>query len=323
MALTRIAALGGLGEIGLNCMVVESLGRRVLIDAGLMFPHEPMLGAESIIPDFSYLRTNPVDAVLLTHGHEDHIGALPQLLRQIGSKVPVYGTPFTLELARTRLDEAGLTGASLQPVECNSAIDVGELRIEFVGSAHSIAQPCGLALQTEAGWVVHTGDFKFDSAAPDQQLEAWSALGDRGVALLMSDSTNAERAGHSPGEAEIERSLDRIFSETTGRLFLTMFASHTPRLRSVMRLAARHHRCIVIEGRALTRNVEAARQTGELTVPSTLLRTAPDIDRNSIFNISSMCNRIVTVKCFIFFRYNLNFDMNILFNFFNDSFTIF
>jgi ribonuclease J len=193
----EVTALGGLGEFGMNMMAVRYGGQIVVIDAGVMFPRDELMGVDLVVPDFKYLTEHgsEVRAVVLTHGHEDHIGALPFLLREL--EVPVYGTPLTLGFARGRLEEFDvLDRADLRPIHPRGSIDVGEMHLEFLGVTHSIADAVGIAISTPLGTIIHTGDFKFDQSPPDGLYSDYarlSALGDEGVLALMSDSTNSER----------------------------------------------------------------------------------------------------------------------------------
>jgi len=265
--------LGGLGEVGMNCMVVESGGDRVVIDCGLMFPNaEQALGVEVIAPDLSYLKqTGKLDAILLTHAHEDHIGALPYLLRDF-TDATVCGTKFTLAVTKEKLSEHGIN-ADFQEVSPRGMGMVGNhLDFEPLQVPHSIPDSVGYALLTEAGLVIHTGDFKVDWSPVDGRLldvRRFAELGEEGVACLLSDSTNAEREGTSPSEREVGESLLRIFAGplSKGRIVTAMFGSNIHRVQSVIRAAMANNRKIVLLGRSMQTNVRLALDLGYLRCP--------------------------------------------------------
>src|SRR5688572_311061 len=271
----RLIPLGGLGEIGLNMMLVEVDDDVIAVDCGLMFPDDELPGIDYVIPDFSYAlaKREHFRAVLLTHGHEDHVGALPYLLRH--TRVPVYGTALTLALVSEKLREHGLLDtADLRVMRPRDRIDVGPFRIEPIRVTHSIADGIGLAVHTPAGTVVHTGDFKLDPDPLDGQVadyDKFTALGDAGVLALCSDSTNVDRAGHTPSESEVGVSLARHFDAAAGRIILATFASHIHRLQKVLTLAAERGRRVALLGRSMERNVAVASQLGYLEVPDGVL----------------------------------------------------
>jgi ribonuclease J len=269
----RLAALGGLGEIGLNAMVFEHQGERLLVDCGLMFPRGDVPGVEVVFPDFTWLLDAPdsLKGIVLTHAHEDHVGALPALLRRLN--VPVWGTPFTLGLARHRLEEAGLQ-CELRELAPRHEIQVGGFSVEPLRVAHSV--PDALALRLSAGGttVVHTGDFKLDLEPVDGQLTDLTRLGElgeRGVDLLLSDSTNAEVKGSTPSERVVAQTFERLFASAKGRVIVSLFGSHLHRVQHALKLAARVGRRALIWGRSLERNVRLAREAGVLSVPEGLL----------------------------------------------------
>ncbi len=272
--MVRVIPLGGLGEIGLNTMVLEHGGERLLIDCGLMFPRADQFGVDVVLPDFGWLLDEPdsLKAVVLTHAHEDHIGALPWLLRELN--VPVYGTRFTLAVARHKLTEAEVT-ADLREIEPRHPVRVSEqFTIEPIRVTHSVPDAIALAITTPSGTVVHTGDFKLDGFPVDGQLtdlERFGELGERGVDLLLSDSTNAEVAGVTGSEQVVRATFERLFSRATGRIVVAMFGSHLHRVRTVFDLATQLGRKVALAGRSLQRNVELGRQAGILDVPSELL----------------------------------------------------
>ena len=271
----RLIPLGGLGEIGLNMMLVESGDDLIAIDCGLMFPDDELPGIDHVIPDFTYAleRRTGFRAVVLTHGHEDHIGALPYLLREL--PVPVYGTPLTLALVAERLREHGLLEtADLRSMRPRDRIQAGVFGIEPIRVTHSIADGIGLAIDTPAGTIVHTGDFKLDPSpldgeAPDYRR--FAELGERGVTVLCSDSTNVDRPGHTRSEVEVGQALGGRFDVATGRIIVATFASHIHRIQQVLTLAARTDRRVALLGMSMQRNVTIAADLGYLQVPPAIV----------------------------------------------------
>lgn len=264
-----LAFLGGLGEVGRNCTSLEVDGRLALIDCGLMFPEEGMLGVDLVLPDFSSVvaRRADLECVVLTHGHEDHVGALAYLLAAI--PVPVYGTPLTIELARSRVEEAGLQ-ADLRPVAPKEWVRHGPFRFMLVPVSHSIPQGAGVAFDTPEGLVVHSGDFKLDPTPIDgvpTDLPEFAALGRQGVRLLLADSTNAEEPGFTPSESTLARSLYEIVVECRGRLIAACFASHLHRVQQIVEAAADCGRYVAFMGRSMQRNVAIAEALGTLKLP--------------------------------------------------------
>ncbi len=277
--MVRIIPLGGLGEIGLNSMVVEAGGERLLIDCGLLFPSAELHGVGVIYPDLGYLLSEPhrLGGVVLTHGHEDHVGALPSLLRH--TSVPVYGTAFTLALVRHRLEEMGIEGdlreiAPRHPFKVGQAFTVEPFRV-----VHSMPDAIGLAIRTPEGILIHTGDFKLDETPLDglpTDLERLGELGDEGVLCLLSDSTNSEYPTPTQSERVVAETFERLFAQAQGRLVVSMFASNVHRIRHTLELCERLGRKVVLSGRSLVRNVDLARQVGALNLRSDLIIPVED-----------------------------------------------
>jgi ribonuclease J len=271
----RLVPLGGLGEIGLNMLLVESGDDLVAVDCGLMFPDDEMPGVDFVIPDFAYLaaRRHAFRAVVLTHGHEDHIGALAYLVRDFD--VPVYGTPLTLALARTRLAEQGvLDRADLRPYRAGDEIRAGSIRIVPIRVTHSIADGMGLSIETPVGTVVHTGDFKLDPHPIDHEqpdYARFAELGAEGVLVLCSDSTNAGRPGRTGSESAVGEALAPRIAEARGRVIVATFASHVHRVQQVLDIAARLDRKVALLGKSMVSTVAVAAELGYLKVPEGLL----------------------------------------------------
>jgi ribonuclease J len=267
----RIIPLGGLGEIGKNMMALEYGNDILVVDAGLMFPSEEMLGVDLLIPDISYLlaRQNKVRGIVITHGHEDHIGALPYILSRITP--PVYATKFTRELIMVELKQRGLkTGAKLNVVSPGSKITLGQFAIEFFSVCHSIPDSVGLVIHTPLGTVVHSGDFKIDytpTLCEATNFNQLASLGAKGVLALLSDSTYAELPGYTPSERIVSDTLDRIVGEAKGRVIITTFASLISRMQQVFDVAVKHDRRVFIIGRSMKEIASMALKTGYLTAP--------------------------------------------------------
>jgi ribonuclease J len=271
----RLIPLGGLGEIGLNMMLIESGEDLLAIDCGLMFPDDELPGIDHVIPDFSYAlaRRDAFRAVVLTHGHEDHIGALPYLLREI--PVPVYGTPLTLALVTERLREHGLAEtADLRVIRPRDRFETGPFGVEAIRVTHSIVDGIGLAIDTPAGTIVHTGDFKLDPSPLDGEpsdYRRFAELGEQGVLVLCSDSTNVDRPGHTRSEMDVGQALGDRFDAAPGRIIIATFASHIHRIQHVLTLAARTGRRVALLGMSMQRNVAIASDLGYLHVPEHVL----------------------------------------------------
>ena len=274
----RIIPLGGLGEVGKNMTAFEYGGRMILIDAGLSFPRAELLGIDLVLPDFSYVaeHADVLDAVILTHGHEDHIGALPYLFREIGTQAEVWGTRLTLGLVKSKLDEHGLlVHTELVEIEPEAGrTRVGPFDTEFVRVTHSVPDAVAVVLHTEHGAIVHTGDFKLDDTPIDGRttdLDRLRELGDAGVALLLADSTNAERPGRTPSERTVGAAVRDIVRQAPGRVIVTSFASHIHRIQQVIDAAAAGGRIVSVVGRSMNRNLNIARNLGYATAPDDLL----------------------------------------------------
>jgi len=278
----RLTPLGGVGEIGKNMMVLEYGEDMILIDSGLMFPESDMLGIDIVIPDMSYVfdRKERVLAAILTHGHEDHIGALPYLLSELD--IPVYGTPLTLGLAEVKLKEHKLLdSADLRTIQPRDTLSLGPFEIEFFHVCHSIPDTVGLAISTPVGLIVHSGDYKFDSHPEDGHLTDFGKLqefGDRGVLMLLSDSTNTETPGFTPSEKEISETFDEVFSQARGRIIVATFASNVSRVQLVISKAREYGRRVGLVGRSMVNNMRMASRLGYLDAASDELLTADQLN---------------------------------------------
>lgn len=264
----KVIPLGGLGEIGLNMMLLQVDDSILIVDAGLMFPEDDMLGVDIVIPDFSYLRQHHeyLKALIVTHGHEDHIGAIPFLLREF--PLPVYGTALTIALIREKLKEHGLLERSqLIEITPRESFSVGPFGIEFIRVCHSIPDGVGLAIHTPAGIVIHSGDFKIDHTPVDGKrldLARFATYGEQGVLALFSDSTNAEREGSTLSEKDIGCALRQIFQECRGRIIVAVFASNLLRIQQIVRLARDFGRKVLLNGKSMLANIRIARELGYL-----------------------------------------------------------
>lgn len=271
-----ITPLGGLGEIGLNCQVWSTTDSTVLIDCGLMFPDDYHLGVDVVIPRFDHVlqQRDKVRGIVLTHGHEDHIGALPWLVPHLRG-IPIFGSRFTLALVEHKLREHGLADrVEFVPVTPDVPLTLGDMTFHFLPVCHSIIEGYAVGVESPVGRVLHTGDFKIDPdpiEGPGTDLDLFSSFaGESGVRLLLSDSTNIEREGHSLSEREIQSSFRHIFSEAQGRIVITLFSSHIQRIQEVFDLAREFDRTVVVSGRSLVTNIELAREHGFLRMPPAL-----------------------------------------------------
>ncbi len=267
----KVIPLGGLGEIGLNMMVIQHEDYILVVDAGLMFPDDYMPGVDLVIPDFEYLRSNrsSVKAVILTHGHEDHIGAMPFFLREFS--VPVFGTGFTLGILAEKLKEHSLLEkADLRTVRQGDVTDLGPFKVEYISVNHSIVDGVGLAVHTPEGVLIHSGDFRIDHTPVDSQhtdLIRFAHFGQEGVLALFSDSTNAEKEGFTLSEMEVRKTLEDLFRKCTGRIIISSFASNITRIQQVITLASKFGRKIVFNGRSMVTNVGIAQKLGFIDLP--------------------------------------------------------
>ncbi len=279
----RAIPLGGLGEFGMNMMAFEYDGQIIVVDCGVMFPDTSLLGVDIIVPDITYLRQNRerLRAIVLTHGHEDHIGGLPYVLDEVDA--PIYGSAFTLALARAKLDEHGITdGVELREMRPGQPFEVGPFRIEFIHLTHSIIESGALAITTPVGTVIHTGDFKFDPTPTDRKasdLHQLAYYGREGVLALFSDSTNVDRPGITPSEQAVRERLTEIITEAQGRVLISCFSTSLHRLQIVTDLAAAHGRRLCFLGRSMMRMTEISQRMGRLSIPEGLLVPVQDLKR--------------------------------------------
>jgi ribonuclease J len=274
----RVLPLGGLGEIGKNMTVLEQDGAIVVVDVGLRFPTPEMVGIDLVLPDFSYLRerAEDIEAIVVTHGHEDHLGALPWVLRDLGARIdaPVYGGPLTIAMARSKLEEHKLTEVELEAVEPGETIEAGPFSMELVHMTHSIPDSCAVAIETERGTVLFTGDYKFDQTpvdGPPADVSRLAELGSEGILLLCGDSTNVDRQGFSPSESGVGPALEEVFSRCEGRIVVTSFASNIHRVQQVVDAAAALGRKVALVGRSMRKNVSIGRGLDHIEIPEGLL----------------------------------------------------
>lgn len=289
----KIIPLGGLGEVGKNMTAYEFQNQILVVDAGIMFPSNDMLGIDYIIPDYEYLRkrADKVVAIIITHGHEDHIGAIHHVLNDIPA--PVYATPLTLGLIEGKLARNnGLHKAELNKVEAGGFVELGPYKVEFFHVCHSIPDAVGLGITTPAGLVIHMSDFKFDHTPVDGWPTDYAKLAEfskRGVDLLLSDSTNAERPGWTPSEKVIGPAFDRVFSEAKGRVIVATFASLISRVQQVADATARHGRKMALAGTSMIDNVKIARKLGYLEIPDELIVPIDQAMKMQDHKVTIMC----------------------------------
>ncbi len=278
----KLIPLGGLGEIGLNMMAVRFGDTLFVIDAGLMFPEEYMLGVDYVIPDMTYLKKagTKVSGVVLTHAHEDHIGALPYLLREFPS--PVFGTAFTLGIVKHKLEEFGiLSSCALHEVASGERLKIGKLELEFIRVGHSVVGGVGVAIHTPCGLVVHTGDFKINHMAAGQtttDMGAFARLGEEGVLALLSDSTNVEKEGYTASAEEIGEALGRVTSGHKGRIIISLFASNIARIGQIVKIAKSTGRKVLLDGKSIEISVAIAKELGLIDIPEEMQIGISQID---------------------------------------------
>jgi ribonuclease J len=278
----QVVPLGGLDEIGKNMTVVRQESGIILVDAGLSFPDEDMPGIDLVLPDFTYLRehSEELKGIVLTHGHEDHVGALPYVLREFN--VPVYATRLTLGLVRSKLQEFGIKKGDLREIKAGDTQRLGGFGLEFINVNHSIPDAVAIAIRTGAGLIVFSGDYKIDLTPIEGEpmdLSRLASLGEEGVLAYFGDSTNSERAGYVPSERIVEATFEKVFDATEGRIIVASFASHIHRVSQVVEAAKRHERLIGVAGRSMIRNVQIARELGYLDLPDSMLVEGRDINR--------------------------------------------
>src|SRR6201986_3842236 len=271
----HIVPLGGLGEFGMNCMAVRYGDDIIVIDAGLMFPESELLGVDIVVPDITYLLQNreKVRGIVLTHGHEDHIGALPWVLTEL--KFPVFGTEFTLALVENKLEEHDLLDdADLREIRAGTRFNLGPFTINPIQVTHSLVDCVALAIHTPLGVVIHTGDFKVDPTPTDNRLfdlHGFAEYGKEGVLALLQDSTNVERKGYTPSERAVHRKFEEIFVRTQRRLFISCFSSSIHRIKLSVDMAWEHGRKICFIGRSMNSSSEIAEDLGYITIPDGML----------------------------------------------------
>lgn len=279
----KIIPLGGMDEIGKNMTLIEYKNDIIVIDCGLSFPDEEMYGVDIVIPDIAYLlkHKEKVKGIVLTHGHEDHIGALPYFLKQLN--VPVYGTRLTLGIVETKLIEHGiLNDCDLKVVKPKDIVAFGEIKVEFIRNTHSIADSCSLAIHTPVGIIVHTGDFKVDYTpigGAVMDLPRFAELGREGVLLLLADSTNVERPGYTMSESTVGETFDKIFSDANNRIIVATFASNIHRVQQVINSAVKYNRKVSVTGRSIENITAVASELGYLNIPDGTLIDIDNIDK--------------------------------------------
>ena len=285
MSALRVLPLGGLGEIGKNMTVIEYDGRIVVVDVGLRFPSPEMFGIDLVLPDFGYLRgrVDDIEAIVVTHGHEDHLGALPWVLRELGaaSAPPVYGRPLTMAMARSKLEEHKLREVELIDLEDGEEVQLGPFSLEMIHMTHSIPDASAVALTSEIGTILVTGDYKFDQTPVDGEpadMSRLAQLGAEGILLLCGDSTNADRPGFSPSESIVGPNLEQVFANAEGRVIVTSFASNIHRVQQVIDAAAALGRKVALVGRSMRKNVAIGGALGHIDIPDGLIIQAREIE---------------------------------------------
>ncbi len=283
--MVKLIPLGGLGEIGLNMLAVESDDTMFVIDVGLMFPEDYMLGVDYVIPDMTFLKqkSKKVAGIVLTHAHEDHIGALPYLIREVPA--PIFGTPFTLGVVRHKLEEFDLAGnASLHVIHPRETLKIGSFELEFIRVNHSVVDGVGIAIRTPYGVIIHTGDFKLSHSSIEgmtTDVNSFAKFGEEGVLALLSDSTNVENSGYTASDAEIGENLNRICRRCNGRIIVALFASNIGRIQQIVDIASATGRKIIFNGRSIEVSVSIARKMGYLKMPTDMEIDIDEIDEYS------------------------------------------
>ncbi|MBC7334888.1 MAG: ribonuclease J, partial [Clostridia bacterium] len=278
-----VIPLGGLGEVGKNILAIRYDGHLLVIDCGLIFPEDDLLGIDVVIPDISYLLENreQLRGIILTHGHEDHIGALPYVLRELD--VPLYGTKLTLGLVHAKLREQdGLRNGRFHCVKPRDTVKIGPFKVEFIRVSHSIADAVAVAVHTPLGTIVHTGDFKFDPTPVDGEVTdfyKFAELGEKGVLVLLSDSTNVERPGYTLSERTVGEAFAEAFHQARERIIVASFASNIPRIQQVINLASRFGRRVAVAGRSMVNVVTIASELGYLKIPPGTLVDLDEVNR--------------------------------------------
>jgi ribonuclease J len=278
----QVVPLGGLGEIGKNMTAVRQASGMIIVDAGMSFPDEEMPGIDLVLPDFTFLRqhSDELKGIVLTHGHEDHVGALPYLLREFN--VPVYATKLTLGLVRSKLQEFGIKKGDLREIKAGDTQNLAGFGLEFINVNHSIPDAVAIAIRTAAGVIVFSGDYKVDLTPIEgkpMDLGCLAQLGNEGVLAYFGDSTNSERPGYVPSERIVQKTLEEVFERATGRIIVASFASHIHRVSQVVEAAKKHNRLIGVAGRSMVRNVQIARELGYLDLPREMMVEARDMNR--------------------------------------------
>jgi len=281
----RVLPLGGLGEIGKNMTVLEYEDRIVVVDTGLRFPTADMMGIDLVLPDFAYLRdrVDDIEGIVITHGHEDHIGALPWMLREFGpdNAPPVFGGPLTMAMARSKLDEHRLRDIETEEVKAGETFDLGPFSVEMIHMTHSIPDSCAVALTCEVGTTLITGDYKFDQTPVGgipADMSRLAQLGSEGVLLLCGDSTNADRPGFSPSESGVGPRLEEVFSRCKGRIVVTSFASNIHRVQQVVDASAALGRKVCLVGRSMRKNINIGKSLGHIKIPDGMLIPPREIE---------------------------------------------
>lgn len=278
----HIIPLGGLGEIGKNMLAIRYQNSIIVIDAGLMFPEEELLGIDVVIPDITYLLENreKVKAIILTHGHEDHVGALPYVLKEIN--VPVYGSKLTLGMIERKLKDHHIDSVELRIVAPRDKVQIDDITVEFFRVSHSIPDALGIALHTPLGIILHTGDIKLDQTPVDGQVVDFrklAELGEKGVLVMLGDSTNADKTGFTMSEKVVGNTFDELFGKCEGRIIVTTFASNVHRIQQVISTAAKYGRKVAIIGRSMVNNVEIAHRLGYMNIPEGIMIEMEEIDQ--------------------------------------------